>query len=260
MENLVENYLPRDVFSTKDSNFGLPIGTNLSFIKPKASTKEYNFNNQFSTNFTPITAKETNNTLSVDSPVTEIFGASSQIVDWIPKLDITDDLIFADQTLQASPTDNTRSVGGTKAFNDAFDIVQMKMPEIKKYRPFLTKLAQRESSFNPRARANNSTGTALGYFQFMPFNRKGLSEQSFTNNPELQIEMAYKLLKVFKNSFDSTYFAKAKARGYSESAIVAGAWLGGPNGVKKFLNTGFANQDNLGTNVKNYMDKFNNLT
>lgn len=165
--------------------------------------------------------------------------------------------------LNLEPTQETKPkespVTGTKEFNNAFDKVETKIPEIRKYRDFLTKLAARESSFNPKAKAGNSSGTALGYFQFMPFNRTGISEQTFANDPELQIEMAYDLVNRFKNSFDNTDFVKAKNKGYSESAIIAGAWLGGPQGVKRFLNTGVASSDRLGTSVKNYMDKFNNI-
>jgi hypothetical protein len=47
--------------------------------------------------------------------------------------------------------------------------------------------------------------------------------------------------------------------GYSDSAIIAGAWLGGPGGVRAFA---FKNQDRKdvnGTGVSTYMKKFNNL-
>lgn len=148
---------------------------------------------------------------------------------------------------------------GTEPFNQAFDNVERRIPSIRKYRAFLTDLAARESSFRPDARAKNKSGTALGYFQFMPFNRKGINEEEFVNNPELQIEMAWKLLNDFKNSFTKYDWEVANDKGYSESALIAGAWLGGAKGVKRFLHSRINVSDNLGTSVKNYMDKFNNL-
>ena len=148
---------------------------------------------------------------------------------------------------------------GIKTFNEAFDKVQTRIPEIKKYRKLLTELAERESTFRPDAAAKNTRGIALGYFQFMPFNRKNISPKDFVDNPELQIEMAWKLLKEFKNSFNSSDWNKARNKGYTESAMIAGAWLSGAGGVRNFLNTGYKAQDNLGTNVKNYMDRFNKL-
>jgi len=249
MENSNENYLSYKIFSKNNKEFGLPIETTLSFVKPKLSNQQYNFDTNF--NIEPVSTPT--NSSSTVNDITDIFGGSS-IERWIPKLDISKEDLMFNESSNVVP-----SVKGTKAFNDAFDAVQSRIPGIRKYRDFLTKLAQRESSFNPKARAGNSNGTALGYFQFMPFNRKGLSDQAFMNNPELQIEMAYKLLNTFKNSFDYTDFSKAKAKGYTESAVLAGAWLGGPGGVKRFLNTGYNSQDNLGTSVKNYMDKFNKL-
>lgn len=79
---------------------------------------------------------------------------------------------------------------GIKTFNEAFDKVQTRIPEIKKYKKLLTELAERESTFRPDAAAKNTRGIALGYFQFMPFNRKNISPKDFVDNPELQIEMA----------------------------------------------------------------------
>lgn len=148
---------------------------------------------------------------------------------------------------------------GTAPFNQAFDNVERRIPGIRKYRAFLTDLAARESSFRPDARAKNKSGTALGYFQFMPFNRKGIDEEEFINNPELQIEMAWKLLNDFKNSFTKYDWEAANDKGYTESAMIAGAWLGGAKGVKKLLHSRINTSDNLGTSVKNYMDRFNKL-
>ena len=148
---------------------------------------------------------------------------------------------------------------GTAPFNQAFDNVERRIPGIRKYRAFLTDLAARESSFRPDARAKNKSGTALGYFQFMPFNRKGINEEEFVNNPELQIEMAWKLLNDFKNSFTKYDWEAANDKGYSESAMIAGAWLGGARGVKRLLHSRINTSDNLGTSVKNYMDNFNNI-
>ena len=53
-----------------------------------------------------------------------------------------------------------------------------------------------------------------------------------------------------------------RQKGYSDDAIAAGAWLGGPGGVKKFI-TGKGNPSdsrwwgkNKGTSVGNLMNQF----
>lgn len=45
--------------------------------------------------------------------------------------------------------------------------------------------------------------------------------------------------------------------GYTDSALIAGAWLAGAGGVKKFLHKNQNSSDTHGTNVKQRMGMFN---
>lgn len=49
----------------------------------------------------------------------------------------------------------------------------------------------------------------------------------------------------------------ARQRGFSEEALMAGVWLGGPGGVKKALRGKGNAKDSNGTSVLQYMKKFN---
>lgn len=138
---------------------------------------------------------------------------------------------------------------------------------------FFSKLAKMESGYNPTIQ--NSAGyPAWGYFQFMDgtytdasgntrswSNIKDIANvdiSTFLNNPVLQIQSANKLADKFLSNFDSKDLKQAKKLGYSASALVAGAWLAGPGGVKKFLHEGKNASDAHGTNIKQRMDEFNN--
>ena len=136
-------------------------------------------------------------------------------------------------------------------------------------RNLLTRLAYQESGF--RHNIGNSRGVpAFGYFQFMQGNYRGknynnigqyagVDLNTFRNSPVLQIQAANNLANYFMNSFSKTEIQRLHQMGYSDSAIIAGAWLGGPGGVRAFA---FKNQDRKdanGTGVSTYMKKFNNL-
>lgn len=101
----------------------------------------------------------------------------------------------------------------------------------------------------------------------MDFNIKplGVSIEEFRNNPKLQIEAAAKLAEQFKSQFTEEDRRLAKEKGYSENALLAGAWLGGVGGVRKVLR-GEGNpsdkhwsKEGKGTTVKDRMDKFNKM-
>lgn len=101
----------------------------------------------------------------------------------------------------------------------------------------------------------------------MDFNIKplGVSVEEFRNNPRLQIEAAAKLAEQFKSQFTEEDRRLAKEKGYSENALLAGAWLGGVGGVRKVLR-GEGNpsdkhwsKEEKGTTVKDRMDKFNKM-
>ena len=134
---------------------------------------------------------------------------------------------------------------GFKAFNNAFDKVAEKNPDILHYRKILTQLADAESNF--RSSIKNPNAPAYGYFQLMQGETQnkvwnnieeysGLSTEDFLKDPEAQIEAAYKMLKIFENSFSDEDYEKAEQLGITKFGMLGGAWLGGPGGVRKVLN------------------------
>lgn len=137
---------------------------------------------------------------------------------------------------------------------------------------FFASLAKHESNFNPTVQ--NKTGApAFGYFQFMQDGKKwnniskfaGVDIATFRNNPVLQIKAADKLADSFLSQFTEEDKKRAKELGYTDSALVRGAWLGGVGGVRNFLHKGINADDkhwdklgNKGTSVKEAMDRGNN--
>lgn len=135
-----------------------------------------------------------------------------------------------------------KSYKGLAAFNKAYDEVEASNPEAKKYRQFLTKMAEQESGFNS-AIQNRAGAPAYGYFQFMQDDKKynnirqyaGTDIETFRNNPKLQIEAAIKLAKSFEKGFSKEDLELANKNGYSTWGLLGGAWLAGNSGVRKFL-------------------------
>lgn len=251
MSKLIQKYSTNDLVPPNASSFNLPmLGLSSLFVTPTNSIKPKEVNKSLTqevtkdesleqlTMFLENLAKQKN-----DSPVIE------GVVIEVPKEEI----------VKEKEVKNVNIPTGTKTFNDAFDIVQRKHPEIKKYRSFLTKLAQRESGFNPKAGANNKVGTALGYFQLIPSNRQGISYEKFVSDPVLQIETAWKLLNSHVNNLNANDIDKAQQKGYTQSSMLAGAWLGGLQGMRNTLHLNKNISDNLGTSVKRYMTEFNNI-
>lgn len=277
MAKLIKKFASGKILSIEDFNFKLvdPIKQNKNFTNSDKSSQEFKNDDFKLSEFRSILLNDintSNSNTSEEQKIEEDKGENSEILSFlkIPTQEVKKENKENNEIPSSLkiPQKNTKKYfyiwkssqpEGIKTFNEAFDKVQTRIPEIKKYRNFLTKLAERESTFRPDAAAKNTRGIALGYFQFMPFNRKNISPKDFVDNPELQIEMAWKLLKEFKNSFNPLDWNKARNKGYTESAMIAGAWLSGAGGVRNFLNTGYKAQDNLGTDVKHYMDKFNKL-
>ena len=135
-----------------------------------------------------------------------------------------------------------KSYKGLAAFNKAYDEVEASNPEAKKYRQFLTKMAEQESGFNS-AIQNRAGAPAYGYFQFMQDDKKynnirqyaDTDIETFRNNPKLQIEAAIKLAKSFEKGFGKEDLELANKNGYSTWGLLGGAWLAGNGGVRKFL-------------------------
>lgn len=64
----------------------------------------------------------------------------------------------------------------------------------------------------------------------------GLSVEEFRNDPVQQILGAIKLYKMNLKTMKAIgIYDLGKHKGYSDDALVAGAWMGGPGGVKKYL-------------------------
>ena len=137
---------------------------------------------------------------------------------------------------------------------------------------FFAPIAKHESNFNPTVQ-NKAGAPAFGYFQFMQDGKKwnniskfaGVDIQTFRNNPILQIKAAEKLANAFLSQFTEEDKKRARELGYSDSALVRGAWMGGVGGVRNFLYKGINASDNhwdkktgKGSNVKAAMDRGNN--
>ena len=87
----------------------------------------------------------------------------------------------------------------------------------------------------------------------------GVDLDTFRNSPVIQIQAANNLANSFINSFSKTEIQRLHQMGYSDSAIIAGAWLGGPGGVRAFAFRNQNRKDVNGTSVGKYMQMFNNL-
>lgn len=137
---------------------------------------------------------------------------------------------------------------------------------------FFASIAKHESNFNPTVQ-NKAGAPAFGYFQFMQDGKKwnniskfaGVDIQTFRNSPILQIKAAEKLANTFLSQFTEEDKKRARELGYSDSALVRGAWMGGVGGVRNFLYKGINASDNhwdkktgKGSNVKAAMDRGNN--
>jgi len=137
---------------------------------------------------------------------------------------------------------------------------------------FFASIAKHESNFNPTVQ--NKTGApAFGYFQFMQDGKKwnniskfaGVDISTFRNDPVLQIKAAEKLANSFLSQFTEADKKRARELGYTDSALVRGAWLGGVRGVRNFLHKGINADDkhwdkknHKGADIKGAMDRGNN--
>lgn len=142
---------------------------------------------------------------------------------------------YTPEQQQQSPTQELR---GSKGFEEAFQKALEINPNIAKYKNFLVKTAKRESGFN-HAIQNSAGAPYYGYFQMgkdeIAVTTKKTVEQ-FRNDPVAQILGACKLYEMNLNSIKKLgIYSIGRERGYSDDALVSGAWMGGPGGVKKYL-------------------------
>lgn len=160
------------------------------------------------------------------------------------------------------------TVKGSSEFERAYDEVEKTNPDAKKYRKFLTLIAQKESNFDPYIQ-NKAGAPAYGYFQFMQDDKKynnistyaGTDIETFRNNPKLQIEAAIKLAKEFERGFTKKDKELAKQKGFTTFGLLGGAWLGGVKGVRKVLqgsgNPSDKHWGGVGTTVADRIRQFN---
>lgn len=138
---------------------------------------------------------------------------------------------------------------------------------------FFSLLAKKESGYNSEIQ-NLQGAPAYGYFQFMQDGKRwnnimdyaGVDIDTFRRSPEIQIKAAHKLANAFLSGFSDKDRARARELGYTDSALLAGAWLGGVGGVRKFLHEGknvddkhWSKNKNVGVDMKSRMDEFNNM-
>lgn len=152
---------------------------------------------------------------------------------------------------------------GLNKFNRFYDQAVTEDPELSKYRDVFTRLAQRESTFNSGVK--NPDAPAYGYFQFMEGNYNGrqynnisrlakTDVKSFLNNPVAQIHAAKKLAQEFMHSFSSKELDQLHKLGWTDNAILAGSWLGGPGNVKKLAFRGIDSSDGSDSVAKRMRD------
>ena len=155
---------------------------------------------------------------------------------------------------------------GPSSFEKILDEAEKLNPEVKQYRDFLVKTAKKESGFNYQVQ-NKAGAPYYGYFQMGKEEIKrttGLSVEEFRNSPVQQVLGAVKLYKTNLKTIKALgIYNLGKQKGYSDDALVAGAWLGGPGGVKKFLQGKGDPSDSHwyggkgGTSVGKRMNEFN---
>lgn len=158
-------------------------------------------------------------------------------------------------------------------FNKYYDYVEQYNPEAKKYRNFLTAIADHESKFNPVIQ-NTAGAPAYGYFQFMQDGQKykniekyaNTDIDTFRNNPILQIEAAIKLAKAFEKGLTEKDLEKAKELNISLTGLLGGAWLGGLGGLRNYLHKNINASDSKwykdkssGSNIQTAISRYNNL-
>lgn len=222
--------------------------------------------------YTPFIRESKDSLKKLVSP--PVIGYKSKYINPEPIEEVVDDVLSEEKDIINSSTDveNKNDLPNSDRRGLFRDYYTQSGVDESRY-SFFEKLAYMESGFNPTIQ--NSAGyPAWGYFQFMDGsytdksgntrkwdnirNIANVDVTTFINNPILQIQSANKLANKFLSSFSKKDLAKARESGYSDSALVAGAWLAGAGGVKKFLHKGKNSSDVHGTNVKDRMDEFNN--
>lgn len=127
---------------------------------------------------------------------------------------------------------------GQAEFERAFAQAASENPELMRHKDFFIKLCKHEGGFNPGIQ-NSAGAPYYGYFGFGQAALKQTSNYTmdqFRKDPVEQIRAAGKLYNQHIQAAKRLgFYDRAKQMGYSDDAIVAGAWLGGAGGVKNFI-------------------------
>lgn len=118
------------------------------------------------------------------------------------------------------------------------------------WRNYFTKMAGRESSY--RSDAYNPSG-AYGYFQLMPYNRRGKDIDTQFNDV---FDLTQQHLQQLSANMTEQDYRKAEQYGIDMYGLAAGAHLGGPGGVLRVLRGKGNPKDSNGTSVLQYMQEF----
>jgi len=132
---------------------------------------------------------------------------------------------------------------------------------VPSHQAFLDAIGFRESG--NRYDIVNSFGY-MGKYQFGKSTLKGLgfkvTQEEFLNNPALQEQAMYELLKHNKKKlrrFIKKYDGKVvHGELITESGILAAAHLAGQGNVRKFFRNGYEFKDGYGTKMTSYMEQF----
>lgn len=175
--------------------------------------------------------------LRSDLPLIDDFDKNLNYVDFSFNFEKIFDLL--DNSKQEEIQEEKKSeLKGPKKFEEAFQKAVEINPKVAKYKDFLVKIAKRESGFNSHIQ-NTAGAPYYGYFQMGASEIKkttGLSVEQFRNDPVQQILGAVKLYELNLKTIKAIgVYDIGRERGYSDDALVAGAWMGGPGGVKKYL-------------------------
>ena len=174
---------------------------------------------------------------------------------------------FFNSKVDYSKPKKIKNAKGSEEFEKVFAQAVSIYPEAAKYKNFLTLTADRESNFDSYVQ-NKAGAPYYGYFQMGQEEIKsttGLTVEEFRRDPVQQIIGACKLYDKYLNTVKKLgVYDLCKQKGYSDDAIVAGAWLGGPGGVKKFITEQGDPSDSHwyggkgGTSVGKLMNQFKN--
>lgn len=166
------------------------------------------------------------------------FDSKPEQLTIIPAEESVEKVVTSKKPITPDTKKKAKILAGSAQFEKAYKEALKINPSISKYKNFLVKTAKRESGFNSTIQ-NQAGAPYYGYFQMGENEIKtttGLSVQQFRNDPVAQILGACKLYEMNLNTIKKIgVYNLGRNKGYSDDALVSGAWMGGPGGVKKYL-------------------------